>query len=62
MKQAEIPQTKNLLYNQQSVTPPTEQENIFTSYISEKELLSEIYKELIQNKTQKIQLKNGKKT
>ena len=44
-------------------TQPTEWENIFTNDTSDKELVSKIYKELIQLDTKKnMQLKSGKRT
>ena len=58
-------QTKNLLHsksNNKMKRPPTVWEKIFANHISDKELISKIYMELIElNSKKKIGLKNGQR-
>ena len=58
-------QTKKLLHTKETLNKakrqPTEWEKIFANYISDKQLIFKIYKELMQvniNKNQTAQLKN----
>ena len=56
-------QTSKLLHSKQNKqTKPRDWEKIFANYATDKNLISKIYKQLIQFNNKNIQLQNGQKT